>query len=197
MLLSFPFFLSFFLTSFFFFFSPPPAAPLALALPCLLLLTHCDFALLLRSNWKQLYVAVVKGDLAAVKTLLPKCEKLNLNHHHDETGQSLLHIPCSFGKPAVVKRLLEEPTIDVNSCNDRGKTALMLACVNHQPEVVKLLLQQDRIEVNQQASDKVRLNTFKIACGEGNAECVRLLADDPRVNVHHLTHTMLSGDHNR
>ena len=84
------------------------------------------------------------------------------------------------------KRLLEENlSLDINraNLNSRHRTPLHIATTQGSFEIVELLLAHPLIDVN--AVERQGLTALAIACRMSRVKIVRLLCQDPRVEVNH------------
>ena len=83
-----------------------------------------------------------------------------------------------YDRPDFVEHLLNEGSIDINSCqsSEEAHTALMIACVQSRTTVVRQSLKYAAIDID--AQDKERKSTaLMLATERGHAPCVRLLLD--------------------
>ena len=115
---------------------------------------------------------------------------MDVNYRDSLTRSTVLHIACASGKVPIVKALLADKRVEVNSCTSGIMTPLHIACQHAWPEVVKLLLEHPDVDVK--GKNKKDLTAFKLACEMGSAECAVLLASHTDVEIHHRTPTLQS-----
>ena len=125
--------------------------------------------------------AAKSGDLETVKSAL-KCQKSDVNHS-DNGGRTPLYMASWKGHGEVVRKLLEEPDIDVNSAEKNvGATALYIASAVGQEEVVEHLVGHPKIEVNKWLFTTEMTPLWK-ASENGHAGVVRLLLGHPKLDI--------------
>ena len=127
----------------------------------------------------NIFEAIDNNDIVRVKELLDSGIDVNIKN---ESGDTLLHIVCSYNSNIeIVKLLLEQPNIDMNTKNYYGKTPLYLACEENHVETVKLLLKHPDIDVNSKTNNgKTSLHR---ACNINSIEIVKLLLAHPNISV--------------
>ena len=116
------------------------------------------------------------GNVKRIKILLNSYPKI-LNTK-DYSGYTLLSVACEYGELEIVKLLLEQPNIDVNTKNDKGWTPLHIA---YRIDILKLLLEHPDIDVNN-IRDKNE-NPLSRACKQNHIELVKLLLARPEIDV--------------
>ena len=92
---------------------------------------------------------------------------------------------CTSGNLESVKRLANDPTVDINWIGpERNDTPLHRACrFCHRP-VAEVLLKHSKVNVN--AGNAGKATPFSLACQEGHQEIVSLLLGDLRIDVNKL-----------
>jgi len=96
-------------------------------------------------------------------------------------GRTPLSLAARYGRAGVVRLLLREPAIDVNSVDKTNSTPLLLAATRGHEEVVRLLLNDKRVEVDTQ--DKRNGTPLHRALFWGQEAVVRLLIEDQRSDI--------------
>jgi ankyrin repeat protein len=81
----------------------------------------------------------------------------------------------------LVKKLKNDPAVDVNLEDDNGWTPFHIACFRGHKDVVSLLLADHTVDVNKPEHDEA--SPFFIACQNGREDVVSLLLADHRVDV--------------
>ena len=99
----------------------------------------------------------------------------------DEAGRTALNVASIKGHEMCVKRLLQNPSINVNIANRTdGMTALMSAAMFGHEGVVRMLLNHPNIKINKRSADNhlIEQNTaLTLACREGFLGEIRLLLE--------------------
>jgi len=159
----------------------------------------------------DLYAACKSGDHSRVKDLL-SLDTLDINWKNTaEKDQTSLHAACQGGHLSVVEELLKSTKLDPN-IKDASKTApvdrsfgsnlalilkrllqdprvfvpeLFRACALNQPDKVKELLSNAELNVNE-AVGKGKTALYN-ACRKGHVDIVRLLGEDPRMELEQPT----------
>jgi len=88
---------------------------------------------------------------------------------------------CQSRKIEEVRKLLQDPQININWQDRYGMAPLWTSCDSGYIDIVKLLLNDERIDVNK--TDKYGQTPFFVACRNGHVEVVKLLLNDERVDV--------------
>ncbi len=109
-------------------------------------------------------------------------------HYFHETWRVLRNLDtplmnaCYANQGERVEELLSNPQIDVNKRNlETGNYALGVACLAGHTDIVRRLLVRDELDVNQiNAKNRTPLG---IASYEGEEEVVRVLLEDPRIQI--------------
>jgi len=103
-----------------------------------------------------------------IKLLLEYGATTNI-YDKNEEDNTLLHIKIIENKEMIVKLLLENKSIDINTQDNYGYTPLMRACDNNNKQMVKLLLDKNA-DVNIHSEDKI----YPIHISQ-NKEIIKLL----------------------
>lgn len=130
----------------------------------------------------DLEAAIKNNDIEAIQQFLQDAD-VNPNRS-SESGFAPLHDACFFGRPDIVKCLINDPRVDVNNAdNGKGKTPFNIACEKGETEVVKLLLHDERVDINKQ-THFTRRTPLIHASMFGHTECVEyILASGREVNL--------------
>ena len=97
-------------------------------------------------------------------------------------GQTALIFASRSGYTEIVKLLLTNKTININTQDNNNYTALMYASRSGYTEIVKLLLTNKTINVNIQ--DNYKNTALIFASINNNIEVVKLLLEHKNINVH-------------
>ena len=109
----------------------------------------------------------------------------------DRNGRTpLVTAILTSGSIEVIKRLLQEESVDVNSRDKDGTTSLHCAARRGHNQIVLLLLKNPRVEVNCRTNNESRLpehqrgaTPLHVAAQCHQTEVVKLLLNDPRTEV--------------
>eukprot|EP01045_Picozoa_sp_COSAG04_P019896 COSAG04_NODE_1977_length_5094_cov_11.505105_3_plen_871_part_00 len=115
--------------------------------------------------------AAIAGDAMALRAALKGGCELEAR---DDDGHTAFLIACNKGS-AECMQLLVEAGCDTAATNGAGMTALMLAANSGVPAAARLALEKSWCEL--EARDANGDTAFLIACCNGSAECMQLLAD--------------------
>lgn len=119
------------------------------------------------SNARDLLVQFLKkGDQEMAISLIAKNKDLLKKDIH---GENVLHIASSLGRPELVRRLVEEFEIDINSLNKKGESALHIASKRGFVEVVKVLVEKGS---DLSIRNKKRETPLEVAKKKGRQEVV-------------------------
>jgi len=129
---------------------------------------------------QELFAAVQRNDLVAVKTLLRDNSAFDINQTDDESW-TVLHHACNLGFVDLTDVLLLWPRINVNAKSEDDWTPLMYACYKGRDAIVVSLLKHPSIDVN--TKNYGRATAFLVACSWGTTKCALLLLDDYRTKV--------------
>ena len=133
----------------------------------------------LSSRGSRLYEHACKGNWKEVRYMLNRGANVNYRDFH--SGRTALNAASYIGSRRVVRLLLDQEGVDVNSQDGWGDTALIEASLRGKVEVVRDLLNHEGVNVN------IRSNSGSTAlidaCEKGNLEVVLALLDHERVNV--------------
>jgi len=105
---------------------------------------------------------------------------LDLNQR-DAGGRTPLFLACLANLPAMVKLLLQEPSLDVNLDNKERQTPLIIGCLRGHLDVAKLLLLDPRTDLNR--GNRFHQTAFCLACQGGQLDVAVFLAADGRVDL--------------
>ncbi len=119
----------------------------------------------------------LKGKLESLKKYLPENAITNciVDKKH-----SLLTLACKYQNKEIVKFLLKNYEIDVNTLNPEGFTPLYVAANAHNPDIVESLLKQPEIQPNKLSNG---CSAFYLACCDGDTKTARLLAQHPDTDI--------------
>jgi ankyrin repeat protein len=131
-----------------------------------------DFLCMEMAFWHALLI----GDLEVVNLFLESGRRAG-DIVDEEHGDMPLDIAADAGHVAIVKRLLEEPDVEVNEFGgDYYKTALQRASYAGHEDVVDILLADSRINVNARL-DKEKETALHLAAIKGHIKIVKKLLD--------------------
>ena len=106
---------------------------------------------------------------------------VDFNWVGEDRGDTSLHRACRFGWLEIVKVLLVQEKIEVNTGNKTQASPLFIACQENYWEVAALMLADPRADPNQSKIDGA--TPLFMACQQGHMEVVSLLLADPRVDT--------------
>merc|ERR1712062_464245 len=89
---------------------------------------------------------------------------------------------CLRGRMDIVKYLHQHTDIDINAQNSLGYNPLLWACTKGYDVIVRYLLQQKDLNCNLCIYDSSSTALMR-ACEKRFPNCVRLLLEDPRVDI--------------
>ncbi|XP_046543661.1 ankyrin repeat domain-containing protein 50-like [Haliotis rubra] len=98
----------------------------------------------------------------------------------DDDGNSVLHFACRGGHLDLVKYLLSQSSVDINSWDRDGKTPLMKAVICRQRDVLELLV---RMGANMSRVDDDGNNVLHFACRGGHLDLVKYLVSQNSVGI--------------
>ncbi|XP_067661926.1 ankyrin repeat domain-containing protein 50-like [Haliotis asinina] len=112
----------------------------------------------------------------------------------DRFGINILHSACLGGDVEVVKYVLSQNTLDIDSREQCGRTAVMLAAENGHKDVVELLVDKG---ADLSLVDETADNVLHCACRGGDAGVVKYILSKNRVDIdrrglHELTPIMMA-----
>ena len=127
------------------------------------------------------FSACKNGDLKKVKYYIEELEYSVKTRNADKN--TLLHIACTVGQPAIVQYLLDKGA-NIESFNTIGSTPLGLACTGECKDVVIQILNKRKDLANKK--DKRNFTPLHYACWAGKLEIVKLLVKDynAHINMH-------------
>ncbi|CAI4211907.1 unnamed protein product [Parascedosporium putredinis] len=99
---------------------------------------------LCRSYDQEKYAAMVAAGIDAARRAQGDGERLHLDDHVDNKGNTLLHIVTDA---MMLHRILERCDVEVNATNDRKFTPLMLASKYGRYDLVRMLMADPRVDV--------------------------------------------------
>jgi len=131
-----------------------------------------------------LYMACRINNIQAVSLLLT-AHGINVNLGNSK-GTTPLHRACANNSSQAVLQLLAAPGINVNAKNERGETPLHIACANGNAQVISSLLAEPGINVNMESTENgLQCTPVMYAAKVCNIETLKIMLDDPRVNILH------------
>jgi len=131
--------------------------------------------------YKALMIGCDKGYLPIVEVLLQYQDRYDINCQ-DNDGFTALHLACNNNHVDVVKRLCQEPKVDVTKKNVFAYTALMIGCDKGYLPIVEVLLQyQDRYDIN--FRNNMRQTALYLACENNHFDIVKRLCQEPKVDM--------------
>ncbi|XP_046550760.1 ankyrin repeat domain-containing protein 17-like [Haliotis rubra] len=98
----------------------------------------------------------------------------------DETGDNILHCACRGGDVEVVKYILSQNMVDIDSLGHEKKTPVMLAGQYGHKEVVEVLVKHG---ANLSLRDKVGDNILHLGCWKGHLDVVKYIVSLHRVDI--------------
>ena len=136
-------------------------------------LTHVD-----NNLFTVLHHAARKNDERTIKILLSAEDQVDVNAQN-KRGVTPLMIACTEGCVAVVKVLLDCPSLDVNIADSSGDTALLKACFKGNEAIVWMLLGHKDVQVNKTNINKD--TALMIASHEEHPGVVSLLLNKRKI----------------
>ena len=131
-----------------------------------------------------LHRAAEGGDLAAVKALLPALAPGQIDATR-KSGATALLIAAADGHLEILRLLLDHGASPKVSL-PKGATPLYMAAQNGRTEVVNELLARSPAQLN--TAETGGVTPLMIACAKGHLETVKLLLDQPEIDVHATRH---------
>ncbi|XP_071085592.1 putative ankyrin repeat protein RF_0381 [Haliotis cracherodii] len=95
--------------------------------------------------------------------------------HKDDKDNNILHAACRGGHIDIVKYVIDNTTIDINTRNVRGRTALMEAATYGHKDVFDLLVGKDSDTSHKDDEDN---NILHAACRGGHIDIVKYVIDN-------------------
>ncbi|XP_048257810.1 serine/threonine-protein phosphatase 6 regulatory ankyrin repeat subunit A-like [Haliotis rufescens] len=132
-----------------------------------------------RQTTTPVMLAARNGHKEVVELLVKKGADLSLAYN--TPGSNVLHLACFYGHVDVVKYLLSQDTVDVNSRGRYKQTPMMRAAKNGHKEVVELLVKKGAdlsLAYNADGS-----NVLHLACVNGHVDVVKYLLSQDTVNI--------------
>ena len=120
--------------------------------------------------------AIISGKLENIKYLL-KHPKINV-HHKDKTGANAFVLAQNN---AIIRILLHETSIDINTSDKRGVTPLMNAAKRCDAIVIRDFLKDREININ--AIDENGMTAFMYAVKKNSREVIACFLKDERVDT--------------
>ncbi|XP_067660904.1 ankyrin repeat domain-containing protein 50-like [Haliotis asinina] len=117
-----------------------------------------------------------------VKLLVSKGANIKLV---DRFGINILHSACLVGDVEVVKYVLSQNMLDINSRVKCGRTAVMLAAGNGNKDLVQLFVDKG---ADVSLLDKTGDNILHCACRGGGAEVLKYILSKDMVDINSLGH---------
>ncbi|MBD2456152.1 ankyrin repeat domain-containing protein [Nostoc sp. FACHB-87] len=132
-----------------------------------------------KNNSRELYDAVVKGDIDTINSLTAKT--FHLNHWaFQEWDESLCKFLCplekaiEIGNQELIEILLQSPNDDRNSKKEFILRAIIFTTFLNQPKMLQLLIHHLGGKVD---DEYILLSGLHHACEEGEAEIVRMFLE--------------------
>ena len=133
-------------------------------------------------------MAADSGTIEAVKLLLAD-ERVNVNCKDSEQMTPLLRVSHQGDRIEIFKLLLADGRVDVNCKDSCQRTPLFVAVTEqNEIEILKLLLSDQRVDMDWEVVGPTgkSFNALVWAMVKSNVEAVKLLLENPRVNVNKL-----------
>ena len=141
-----------------------------------------------KTGLTALHIAADSGNIEAVKLLLAD-KRVNVNCKDSEQMTPLLRVSHQGDRIEIFKLLLADGRVDVNSKDSCQRTPLFVAVTErNEIEILKLLLSDQRVDMDWQIFTPT-LKSFTAlmwAMVKSNVEAVKLLLENPRVNVNQV-----------
>ncbi|XP_071115571.1 ankyrin repeat domain-containing protein 50-like [Haliotis cracherodii] len=121
--------------------------------------------------------AALHGDKEVVELLVSEGADVSLV---SEKGDNILHLACRGGRVEVVKYLLSQDMVRINSRGWKQRTPVMVAAVNRHKEVVELLVSEGAdVSLLSHSGD----NILCCACLGGDVEVVKYILSQDMVGI--------------
>ncbi|XP_067660340.1 putative ankyrin repeat protein RF_0381 [Haliotis asinina] len=122
-------------------------------------------------------VAAEMGEKKVVEFLVEHGGDLSLVH---DGGNNILHLACKGGHLVVVKYIVSQNKVDINSRGWKRKTPMMVAAEMGKKDVVEFLVEHgaDLLLVNDSDS-----NILHLACKGGHLEVVKYIVSQNKVDI--------------
>ena len=95
-------------------------------------------------NATKFFGACQEGDIEKIKKYIHQ-KRIDVLIAMDEYGRTALHIASEYGHVHVVRYLIHDRSMNVETKNDTGSTALHFACRRNQLQMVQYLVGVDVI----------------------------------------------------
>ncbi|XP_067685768.1 ankyrin-3-like [Haliotis asinina] len=103
----------------------------------------------------------------------------------DDTDKTILHWACEGGNVEIVKDLLTQYTVDINSNDRKGMTPMLLAAYRGKSDVLGLLIKKG---ANALAVDHRKRNILHLSCTGGHVDTVRYVLNQTSVDINSKDH---------
>ncbi|XP_067685531.1 serine/threonine-protein phosphatase 6 regulatory ankyrin repeat subunit A-like [Haliotis asinina] len=104
----------------------------------------------------------------------------------DDTDRTILHWACEGGNVKIVKDLLTQCTVDINSNDRKGMTPLLFAAYHGKSDVLGLLIKKG---ANALAVDHRKRNILHLSCTGGHVDAVWYVLNHTSVDINGKDHT--------
>ncbi|MGD0665809.1 MAG: ankyrin repeat domain-containing protein, partial [Rhabdochlamydiaceae bacterium] len=128
-------------------------------------------------------VALLQGQYEYAKVLIAAGADVNAR---DDRYECLLHYVIRGKKPEIVEFLLQQDGLDVSAKDEYDHTSLHHAALMKDAQIVALLLKNNEIAAQKQERDIFGRTPLDIALQEKSDDVIRLLIDDPTVDIQTL-----------
>ncbi|XP_048247158.1 ankyrin repeat domain-containing protein 50-like [Haliotis rufescens] len=122
--------------------------------------------------------AASRGNTTVFEYLLDRKATPSLD---DNDGNNILHYACYGGHIDIVKCVIDQTTLNINTSDLLGRTALMIAATYGHKEVFDLLVGKDSDDISHK--DKEGNNILHAACRGGHVEMVKHILSQGLVDI--------------
>ncbi|KAL2869591.1 ankyrin repeat-containing domain protein [Aspergillus lucknowensis] len=131
-----------------------------------------------------LALATLRGNYNIASILLKAGVSVNTV---DNSGRTPLHRAIVYNKPDILKLLLEQKGIDINTGHPKWShlTPLLIAAAIGRVEAIELLIARPDLDVNKECSSPKGTTALIYAARRGESDAVKALLAHPDVDINH------------